>query len=235
MITHFTVVRYRPNSLRDEYRNIGLVAWGADSSASTLLPGLPERLDARARDTIGRLRQHIAALGPRWSDAETIRETLEGYDGPYSDIIFRVDRGTSIEGTPQEVIDALWPTFFATTNDEHGLWAWGPDAARALTSGYIPLHAALETTATSLARLQTALRAFGFRKVAPGDPGSEGYNLEYWEVWVGGKRTKTREPYYLVCTRHGGVVEINEYIDKAWNFLAGLAESRRPRAKKQGV
>lgn len=126
--TRFTLVRYRPDSLRDECRNIGLVAWDAHDFADRLIDGLPAELAEYARTQIARLRTEIAS----WHDdaridQRVIRPILEGFDGPYAAVLFRHETGSSTRDYDLLVnFNEIWGWLFDkhTGDSPYGRWVW---------------------------------------------------------------------------------------------------------------
>lgn len=127
MITRFATVRYRPDSLRDEHRIIGLVCWSRDGWADRLAPGLPLALAEYAGTTIAELHRRINHCLPEdRADAYTTRDMLERFDGPYAAVIFS-SSGSSIE-TPDETLASVW-RWLGEHDERHsfGRWVWNTE------------------------------------------------------------------------------------------------------------
>jgi hypothetical protein len=133
MATRFTVVRYRPDSLRDECRNIGLVAWSRSSWAERLVDGLPSELAEYARFVMVELRARIAAL-PEQDRIDHAANTaiLARFDGPYAGVIFRHELGSSIfDGDAEATLNHLWEVCFNRHDgySPYGRWVWSESPA----------------------------------------------------------------------------------------------------------
>lgn len=149
MASRYTLVRYRPDSLKDEWRNIGIIAWDAAIFCSRFAPDLPEKIETTARVVVGQAMQRLMALTPeRRLNADRARVTLEHHDTPYAQIIFRNWVAGSTE-TAAELIDAVWDTFFGPQGG-FGRWQWFPEfrdceeMATSPDSGEVARIAALE-------------------------------------------------------------------------------------------